>query len=194
MAGWASWPTHARCRQAPPALGKVRGVVSERQCIWYQFSREKVERGDFSDFLSRFHPDRLPAGPALASMMGTMAFAVDGYDTDPREIYAIPEVRRFYDAFHRAWPYWLYFCDLEQDNLKTMILCCLPSMTSMARRGSSRVGVEVDPMELLRFIAADFHPMNRMCERAGMSERLIHDRSRAVFETFGFPYDEAPPG
>lgn len=179
---------------SPPALGKVRGVVSERQCIWYQFSRDKVERGDVSDFLSRFHPDRLPAGPALASMMGTMAFAVDGYDTDPREIYAIPEVRRFYDAFHRAWPYWLYFCDLEQDNLKTMILCCLPSMTSMARRGSSRVGVEVDPMELLRFIAADFHPMNRMCERAGMSERSIHDRSRAVFETFGFPYDEAPPG
>jgi hypothetical protein len=45
------------------------------------------------------------SGPALAGMMGTMAFAVQGYDADSREIYAIPEVRKFYGAFHRAWPY-----------------------------------------------------------------------------------------
>ena len=59
-------------------------------------------------------------------MLGGQVFALDGYDHYAREIYAIPEVRRFYAAFHRAWPYWLYFCDLNQDALKTMVMCCLP--------------------------------------------------------------------
>jgi hypothetical protein len=167
--------------------------VNDRQLILYQFSREKVERGDFSAFLSQFGADRLPSGPPLAGMMGTMAFAVEGYDADSREIYAIPEVRKFYGAFHRAWPYWLYFCDLNQDSLKTMVLCCLPSLTSVARHGRPLVGVELDPLELLRWVAADFDPMNALCERAGLSERAIYDRSKAVFEYFGFPYHAPPP-
>lgn len=54
-----------------------------------------MERGYFSTFLSQFSADRLPLGPALAGMMGTMAFAVEGYDADSRGIYAIPEVRKF---------------------------------------------------------------------------------------------------
>ena len=162
--------------------------------IVYQFSRQKVERGDFSDFLGRFGIDRLPTGGALASMMGSLALTLDGYDHDPREIYAIPEVRKFYGNFHRTWPYWLYFCDLHQDNLKTMILCCLPSLTSVSRQGRPQVGVQVDPLELLRFIAADFGPMNLMCERAGLSERAIYDRTKAVMEYFGFPFDSPPPG
>ncbi len=162
--------------------------------IVYQFSRQKVERGDFSDFLGRFGIDRLPTGGALASMMGTLALTLDGYDHDPREIYAIPEVRKFYGNFHRTWPYWLYFCDLHQDNLKTMILCCLPSLTSVSRQGRPQVGVQVDPLELLRFIAADFGPMNLMCERAGLSERAIYDRTKAVMEYFGLPFDAPPPG
>ena len=55
-------------------------------------------------------------------------------------------------------------------------------------------GVELDPLELLRWVAANFDPMNALCERAGLSERAIYDRSKAVFEYFGFPYDAPPPG
>ena len=28
-----------------------------------------------------------------------------------------PEVRKFYQLFHRFWPYGLYFCDLRTDTL-----------------------------------------------------------------------------
>ncbi|HRI15507.1 MAG TPA: hypothetical protein PLX89_21120 [Verrucomicrobiota bacterium] len=167
--------------------------MTDRQLILYQFSRDKVERGDYSNFLSRFGLERLPRGEELARLMGGMAFMVEGYDFDSRELYAIPEVRRFYGAFHRAWPYWLYFCDLNQDSLKTMILCCLPSLTSLASDARSRVGVKVDPTELLQFIAEDFAPMNLMCERARLSELAIYDRTKTVMEYFGFPFDEPPP-
>jgi hypothetical protein len=73
--------------------------------ILYQFSRWKLEQGFFSHFLSLHDFDRLPEGRRLREMMGNLVLCVDGYDQDEREIHSIPEVRRFYSAFHAAWPY-----------------------------------------------------------------------------------------
>ena len=105
-----------------------------------------------------------------------------GYDADPREIYLIPEVRRFYQAFHRAWPFWLYFCDVNQDGLRAMVFCCLNSLAEIKRDGQAVCGVESDPLELVLFIAKDFPHMNAMCEQA------IFERPRQVFEYFQLPF------
>jgi len=160
--------------------------------ICYQFSRSKAERGDFTHFLSLYGQDKLPSGRRLREMMGSMVFLVDGYDLDPREIHAIPEMRRFYSAFHEAWPYWLYFCDLNQDGLKTMIFCCLKSFTTLQVDGQPTGVTETDPLELVRFIGKDFLSMNAICERAEMFEHLIYERTKQVFLYFGLPFDSEP--
>ena len=80
--------------------------------IFYLFSRSKVERCDFSHFLSLYAPDKLPEGRPLRDMMNCFVFCIEGWDDDPREIHLVPEIRRFYSAFHEAWPFWLYFCNL----------------------------------------------------------------------------------
>jgi len=77
-------------------------LVIEADLIFYQFSPSKVERGDFSHFLSLYAPDKLPTGRRLREMMDRFVFCIDGYDDDPREIHAIPEIRRFYSAFHNT--------------------------------------------------------------------------------------------
>ena len=126
-------------------------------------------------------------------MMNRLVFGVEGWDDDPREIHMIPEVRRFYTALHLAWPYWLYFCNLDVDTLRAMTMCCMPALDVMQVDGQVQVRVACDSVKLLRFVADDFTPMNSMCERAGMSEREIYDRTKAVFEYFGFPFDAPPP-
>jgi hypothetical protein len=73
--------------------------------ILYQFSRSKVERGDFSHFLSLYAADKLPEDRRLGEMMGRIVFCIEGWDSDPREIHMVPEMRRFYSAFHGVWPY-----------------------------------------------------------------------------------------
>jgi len=164
--------------------------------IFYQFSRPKVEQGDFVHFLNLYAPDKLPTGRRLREMMNRFVFCVEGWDDDPREIHLIPEIRRFYTAFHEAWPYWLYFCNLDvaEDTLKAMVLSCLPSPVTMQVDGYARVAVTYDPLELLHFLSDDFGPMNSLCERAEMFERLIHDRTKAVFGYFDLPFDaELPP-
>ena len=64
--------------------------------ICYQFSRDRVGAGDAKDFLSRVGKFRVPVGKQLQGMMNSLALMIEGYDDDPREIYAIPEVRTFY--------------------------------------------------------------------------------------------------
>ncbi|MGA2865207.1 MAG: hypothetical protein ABSF95_12090 [Verrucomicrobiota bacterium] len=36
--------------------------MTDADLIFYQFSRSKVERGDFHHFLGLYAPDKLPAG------------------------------------------------------------------------------------------------------------------------------------
>ena len=165
----------------------------EGDLIFYQFSRSKVERGDFGHFLSLHGPDKLPTGRRLLEMMNRFVFCIEGYDSDPREIHLIPEVRRFYSAFHEAWPYWLYFCNLDVDTLRAMVMCCLPDVSTMQVDGQTKMAVTCDPLDLLNFIKRDFMPMNAMCDLAEMFERGIYDRSKAVFEYFGLPFDAPPP-
>ena len=161
--------------------------------VFYQFSRPKVERGDFTHFLSLYSPDKLPSGRRLRQMMNSFVFCIEGWDNDEREIHSIPEIRRFYSAFHEAWPYWLYFCNLDTDTLRTMTMCCMNSLTAIKVDGSPQVQVEYEPMELLQFLARDLNHMNAMCDRGEMFESLIYDRSKAVFEYFGLPYDAPRP-
>lgn len=164
-----------------------------RDLIFYRFSRSKVERSDFSHFLSLYAPDKLPDGRALEQMMNMMLFAIDGYDDDPREIHMVPEIRRFYSAFHDAWPYWLYFCNLDVDTLRAITMCCLPAISTMQVDGHPQVRVSCEPLDLLNFLKRDFMPMNLMCERAKISELGIYERTKAIFQFFNLPFDAEPP-
>lgn len=158
-----------------------------RPQILYQFSRSKVEGGDFTHFLSCYGLDHLPRGRPLREMMNTMTFMIDGFDADSRELHSIPEVRQFYRRFHEAWPHWLYFCNLDSDALRVMVLSSLPSITALKTTRSQAVTVEYDPLELLRFLEISFQPMNVMADRAGVSEVELHQRTRAIFLYFNLP-------
>lgn len=162
--------------------------------IVYQFSRDRVEVSDFSHFVGLYDLTVLPNGEPLAAMMDTLVFLFDGYNDHPDELYAIPEIRRFCVSFHSAWPYWLYFCNLENDGLQMMIFCCLNTLSAVKVKGAIQCRVEYDPVELIEFVAADFPSMNEICERAGMNELAIYERTKAIFEYFNFPFDAPPPG
>jgi len=162
--------------------------------IFYQFSRSKVERDDFRHFLDLYAPDKLPGGRRLREMMNRFVFCIEGWDNDPREIHLIPEIRRFYSAFHKTWPYWLYFCNLDVDTMRAMVACCLSSVNTMQVDGKTQMAVTFDTMAVLDFLKRDFVPMNLKCERAEMFEERIYDRSKAVFEYFGLPFEDKAHG
>ena len=165
----------------------------EKDALVIVFTREQVRHRKLAHFLKTFGPSALPEGPALAAMMGSFQFLVDGWNDDPNELYAIPEIRKFYQHFHEAWPYWFFFCDLHTETLQMMTLCLLPNLKGFKRVGEPKAAVEYDPMDLLNFITRNFGPLNAMMERAGMSEMDIYNRTREIFLYFNLPFDAKPP-
>lgn len=159
------------------------------QIIIYRFIHQEVLTADCRHFLNRFGPRRLPRGLPLAAQMNTMTFLLAGFDEDPRELHSIPEVRRFYRTFFEAWPYWFYYCNIDSDTFLIMALCCLPSLRITQVDQKSMVAVEYNHQELLDFLRRGFGPMNALCDRAGMSERQIVERTKAIFGYFNFPFE-----
>lgn len=167
--------------------------MNDPEPIMLVFPRLEVEAMNFRPFLRRFGADRLPSGPELAALMGRFNFFVHGYDDHPDELYAIPEVRKFYRRFLEIWPYWFYFCDLRCEALLMMTLCCIDRLSGTKRDGTPLANVAIDPLDVLRFVAAGFAPMNLMFERAGASEMAIYERTRDIMAYFDLPFDEPPP-
>lgn len=152
------------------------------------FYREEVEQCDLRWFYLRYRTAELPVGKELHGLLGTFVFSVDGWDDDPREVYHVPEIRRFFQEHHRMWPNWLYFCSLERDNLKSMLLCCVPVWeVPSTQKGITNVGFDLS--ELMGIIGQQLLWMNRLFERAGLGEAAINTRTREVFECLGLPTD-----
>ena len=55
--------------------------------------------------------------------------------------------------------------------------------------GRDSVAITCDPLDILNFLKKDFVAMNAICERAEMFEERVYERSKQVFEYFGFPFD-----
>ncbi len=163
------------------------------QSIVVVFGKQQVKQRKLAHFLKHYGTDVLPEGPELAKLMGTFQFFVEGWDHVPEEVYAIPDIRKFYAHFHKSWPYWFYFCDLRTETLQMMTFCLLPNLQGFKRLGEPQAAVEYDPLELLSFITQNFAPLNLMMDRAGMSEMDIYQRSGDIFRYFGLPYDAPPP-
>ena len=79
--------------------------------------------------------------------------AFHGYSNDPRELYDIPEVRRFCAKLDDAFPYSFYFLSTEGVTLG-LIACCLCSVTKL------RPGVVGFGPDLLQFMTRHFEALN----------------------------------
>jgi hypothetical protein len=151
------------------------------------FGEDEVVRCCPGRFLQKFGEPVLPTGPALGRLFGRFSFFVDGFNERLEEVYAIPEVRRFYRTVLRRWPAWFYFADLRTESLLMMTACVLDDFEAVARHGQDRTTLALEPTQLLQFVSRGFEPMNRMFERAGASEGDIYHRTAEIFRYYGLP-------
>lgn len=62
----------------------------------------------------------------VATAAGHLFIVVEGFDDDPRPLVAIPEVRRFFQALHDAWPFSGAFLSLMNDELHRFVSMLVP--------------------------------------------------------------------
>lgn len=72
--------------------------------------REAVEAMDTAPVLERLAV-LSDSAEHSRKFRGALLFSFDGYDTDRRELFQIPECCAYFRALTRRWPYWLHFLD-----------------------------------------------------------------------------------
>jgi hypothetical protein len=97
----------------------------------------------------------------------------DGWDTDPRELTDIGEVRSYVLALNRLWPYWAFFLSYETTDLATWIAC------TCGRRFLGGGAIELDISLLQKAMSAGYDGMNELWDKHSFPEQELEAQSEA---------------
>lgn len=87
--------------------------------------REAVERGHIESYLKEF--EKL----GKRNMMGRVMLSFDGYDHDYREVFQIPEIRKWLNRIVINVPHLFYFLTKENAAIRIAFLCIAPVVSSV---------------------------------------------------------------
>ncbi len=158
-------------------------ILVSHDYIVINIGLDEIKALDVSDVRNSF--DRLRRTKELAAhCQGKVEICFYGYDDDPREVYEIPEVRKFAPVLVNALPELLFFLNTGEDafTLKALALC-LTNVTIHSRipDENNQIPVEVETDRLGEFLDNHFSGLNEMTEWLKMP---IEENKRITFEVF----------
>lgn len=111
-------------------------------------TRDDVEAGSTANTLNAVRPF---SGDAASWVRARNRFVVQfsGYDDDPREIFEIPEIRRFVAMLDQEFPFWLHGLSKAGDALMLPLLCLLDSCSAERTGSSMRIDFDLAEMQAL---------------------------------------------
>jgi hypothetical protein len=96
--------------------------------------------------------------------MGSVFFAFNGLERDPRQVHTIPECRDVLRGLHERWPYWMHFLAPEPDLWTVLLLCLLP-LGPGVRLPNGRIGHELDRKALKNLVLDLTIALNELHDR-----------------------------
>lgn len=133
--------------------------------VVFVISRQQVEALDLDEPLEFLHSLVPTAHPHHAwAYKGRLSLVIAGYETDPRELFEIPEVCQYLRALDEQWPFWLFFFNQVDDSIKLIALCLASSIEVVPG------AAHIDPDGLRRFPERGFTAVNYLFESYGFPE------------------------
>jgi len=109
---------------------------------------------------------------------GGIVISFSGYDDDPRELYEIPEVRKYVSALDAAFPYLFYFCSLSNPTLRVFAMCTC-KVTKVAG------GVTIDQKDFQKFLLYHIQYLNELCSTYNLGDAIAKQVTDEVLSYFG---------
>ena len=144
-------------------------------------AKEWVDAGDISDVVEYF--DRLKVSKKLAfSKKSKVELSFYGYDSDPRELFEIPEVVNFSKKIAQELPLFFY-CDPSSKlcGLKSIALC----YANARFVNSQKLQVSVDNHALSKFYYRQHELLNEVTHWLEMTEEENKDICMPIYEVLG---------
>lgn len=150
---------------------RFRPAVSEP--IFLVFSREQIMEMDLQEPLQVLR--QLAGNPEKAiAACGRISVVIDGYNADSRELFEIPEVRRYIQQLDALWPYWFFFLSQADDSIKVIESCLCDSIEVVP--GVTSVDIE----QFNHCLTRHFSALNHYCESLNLPESRIEEISLGV--------------
>jgi hypothetical protein len=136
--------------------------------VCYQIAREEIEAG-YIDRLA--HDLRIAAdNPMALGGPGKVIFMVDGYDSDRRELWEIPEFVRFVRKAEEAKLCWLYFSDTDSRWMNLLFATRYEGSVSVIREGHMNL-IPVDEEIIQATIDRQAEDFRKLCRIAGLRNK-----------------------
>ena len=150
---------------------RFRPAVSEP--IFLVFSREQIMEMDLQEPLQVLR--QLAGNPEKAvAACGRISVVIDGYNADSRELFEIPEVRRYIQQLDALWPYWFFFLSQADDSIKVIESCLCDSIEIVPGVTS------IDTEQLNECLTRHFSALNSYCEAINLPESKIQEISEGI--------------
>jgi hypothetical protein len=140
-----------------------RKRLPDADLVIIQAERRNVEEADIRPTLANLK--RLLNADNRRDYFERVEFCVDGYDSDPRELCEIPEIREWMDALDKEFPYWFLFLHRRGQSLGFVTFALCPYIKMPGG------GIFMDPLGLRSFMMSHFAALNRLVDQGVLSER-----------------------
>ena len=139
--------------------------------------RDDIEAGNISNVLTRLK--QLSATREdMMKYQGSIAINVSGYDSDPRELHLIPEVKQWFVKLDQEWPYWGWFLERKGDML-SLILALLCSVVA-DRTDEKTQTAEIKTSDLPTRINRMYNEMIHLGKEKGVPPKDIQEAINSV--------------
>jgi hypothetical protein len=153
-----------------------------RRGIMHIVTRGEIEAADLERIRAGYGP-RIPI-ERLRRLEGRTSFVVSGYDQDERELYEIPEVRRYFIGAFRRCPALIPTADLRNECFRIAILCVLGNLIVVRKQGEPPQ-LHVHEEELHRFFTDHLRPQASLHKRLGWSRTKGATQLQALADYLG---------
>lgn len=171
-------------------VAKFVKAINDTSYIHFIIDRKEVLEMDAGR--PRHFFDNLRRTKALAAAsQGKVEFTFLGYESDPRELYEVDEIRRYMPFLDAALPELFFFVRTEDPTYTVKLFAlCQTQILDQSRSPDGRNRVEFSTEAVSAFFARHWLGLNQMTEWLGMTEEENKKISFAIMKCLGFDMNE----
>ena len=135
--------------------------------IIYCISKEEIKKQNIQPMIKRLNAMLSPS--VAQRFFEKIDMCIDGYNNDRRDLWQIPEVRKYIARLDEEFPYWFYYADTSKPfPLFTTITFCL---CNFEKEGREYALLKDDLFEA--FIRRNWAGMTVLCQHTGFTDEEI---------------------
>lgn len=147
--------------------------------ILLAIEKEQIDRQDVGALLTALLSMTVGAD-SVREFSGRLRLVFAGYETDAREVYAIPEIRQYLSNINASFPYWFHFCDKTDDSLFVVMASLIPITQTETVAGVVKIRFVEGGVS--HVIGELFQGVNELYARTGLTKEDQSAMTRQIRE------------